>query len=395
MDEKEQMYKELLEMVYESVQDIVNKEYERLWKYDLTIPLSLKDALKGLTKDELTKIRQNLNLKGLSTLNKKELIDRITPLISTNLKKILYTFDEERYNLLKKIIANGGYIKVDDMDFGKFNHFRDYGIAFTGWKDDDMILAMPVEIIEAFKGYDNHEYRKIVERNTIWIHLIKGMLYYYGVMDLEYITKKLEEYTREKCDFIEVLNVIYSASECHIQISAGVVGFKDFRVMDEIKIRDEQKAREDIPYYNFTKKEILRASNENYIEKTPQTNKFTRYLKTNYDIGNEEIDEFLNIINFMINNGDSIGEIITRLQENFEMDSLEQIHLISTFLMDIHNNTRLWILKGHTPNEAVKMHESHEKDKTNIIDMKSRKKIGRNDPCPCGSGKKYKRCCGK
>ena len=22
-------------------------------------------------------------------------------------------------------------------------------------------------------------------------------------------------------------------------------------------------------------------------------------------------------------------------------------------------------------------------------------KIGRNDPCPCGSGKKYKHCCGK
>jgi uncharacterized protein YecA (UPF0149 family) len=24
-----------------------------------------------------------------------------------------------------------------------------------------------------------------------------------------------------------------------------------------------------------------------------------------------------------------------------------------------------------------------------------KKKIGRNDPCPCGSGKKYKKCCGK
>ncbi|MBQ2342967.1 MAG: SEC-C domain-containing protein [Acidaminococcaceae bacterium] len=21
--------------------------------------------------------------------------------------------------------------------------------------------------------------------------------------------------------------------------------------------------------------------------------------------------------------------------------------------------------------------------------------VGRNDPCPCGSGKKYKNCCGK
>jgi preprotein translocase subunit SecA len=27
--------------------------------------------------------------------------------------------------------------------------------------------------------------------------------------------------------------------------------------------------------------------------------------------------------------------------------------------------------------------------------VKSDKKIGRNDLCPCGSGKKYKNCCGK
>ena len=26
---------------------------------------------------------------------------------------------------------------------------------------------------------------------------------------------------------------------------------------------------------------------------------------------------------------------------------------------------------------------------------KAANKIGRNDPCPCGSGKKYKQCCGK
>ncbi len=26
--------------------------------------------------------------------------------------------------------------------------------------------------------------------------------------------------------------------------------------------------------------------------------------------------------------------------------------------------------------------------------MKAEKRIGRNDPCPCGSGKKYKKCCG-
>jgi SWIM/SEC-C metal-binding protein len=28
------------------------------------------------------------------------------------------------------------------------------------------------------------------------------------------------------------------------------------------------------------------------------------------------------------------------------------------------------------------------------VPIKSGNKIGRNDPCPCGSGKKYKKCCG-
>jgi len=27
--------------------------------------------------------------------------------------------------------------------------------------------------------------------------------------------------------------------------------------------------------------------------------------------------------------------------------------------------------------------------------IKTPKSAGRNDPCPCGSGKKYKKCCGK
>lgn len=27
--------------------------------------------------------------------------------------------------------------------------------------------------------------------------------------------------------------------------------------------------------------------------------------------------------------------------------------------------------------------------------VREQPKVGRNDPCPCGSGKKYKKCCGK
>ena len=30
-----------------------------------------------------------------------------------------------------------------------------------------------------------------------------------------------------------------------------------------------------------------------------------------------------------------------------------------------------------------------------VSDGKTQKKIYPNDPCPCGSGKKYKKCCGR
>ena len=35
------------------------------------------------------------------------------------------------------------------------------------------------------------------------------------------------------------------------------------------------------------------------------------------------------------------------------------------------------------------------KKEENMPVVNKGKKIGRNDPCPCGSGKKYKKCCGK
>jgi preprotein translocase subunit SecA len=44
--------------------------------------------------------------------------------------------------------------------------------------------------------------------------------------------------------------------------------------------------------------------------------------------------------------------------------------------------------------EDVEEDETDNTTKRKIVDMKT-VKIGRNKPCPCGSGKKYKHCCGK
>ena len=47
-------------------------------------------------------------------------------------------------------------------------------------------------------------------------------------------------------------------------------------------------------------------------------------------------------------------------------------------------------LNIYTQEEMDKMEIDQKKSGTYVRD----EKVGRNDPCPCGSGKKYKKCCG-
>lgn len=44
--------------------------------------------------------------------------------------------------------------------------------------------------------------------------------------------------------------------------------------------------------------------------------------------------------------------------------------------------------------DAERRKELYKEQKLSTTVIKG-KKIGRNDPCPCGSGKKYKQCCGR
>nr|WP_246427799.1 SEC-C metal-binding domain-containing protein [Paenibacillus phyllosphaerae] len=66
-------------------------------------------------------------------------------------------------------------------------------------------------------------------------------------------------------------------------------------------------------------------------------------------------------------------------------------------------HTRQWTLKGHTPSDLAARREAA----ANVLarggvpkrivpnaQVHVQNKVGRNEPCTCGSGKKYKKCCG-
>ncbi len=48
---------------------------------------------------------------------------------------------------------------------------------------------------------------------------------------------------------------------------------------------------------------------------------------------------------------------------------------------------------AHTPKSGEKKDQANPEVSPSIPPPAPHPKIGRNDPCPCGSGKKYKKCC--
>ena len=79
--------------------------------------------------------------------------------------------------------------------------------------------------------------------------------------------------------------------------------------------------------------------------------------------------------------------------------TMEGFDLFENLLMRIDNQTSTFLLNAEirqnvTRKQTLEGKANDGKEKAKAA-PKRVNKIGRNDPCPCGSGKKYKNCCGK
>jgi len=81
--------------------------------------------------------------------------------------------------------------------------------------------------------------------------------------------------------------------------------------------------------------------------------------------------------------------------------TIEGFDLFEEMLQKVDSDTSVYLLKAEIRQNLERKEVSNGKKMTNedksTVKHKPKKtdKIGRNEPCPCGSGKKYKQCCGK
>ena len=80
--------------------------------------------------------------------------------------------------------------------------------------------------------------------------------------------------------------------------------------------------------------------------------------------------------------------------------TMEGYEMFENLLNKIDNDIALFLLKAEVKQnverkQTLQGHANDGKEKLKAQPKRVSVKVGRNDPCPCGSGKKYKQCCGK
>lgn len=165
------------------------------------------------------------------------------------------------------------------------------------------------------------------------------------------------------------------------------------------------KKKSDKPYYVPKKNELLKYIDEEYFEKNKQYNALLKYVKKNFFKNDEEgaqrlCEEIHGFCEFG-SNMQSVMDVFN--DDGISFEDMDQVNEVMKLVTDLSNNIRIWENNGHTPHEIFEKFEKpkmkplpdkpFEFEDSNVIDMNTRQKVGRNDPCPCDSGKKYKKCC--
>jgi hypothetical protein len=169
------------------------------------------------------------------------------------------------------------------------------------------------------------------------------------------------------------------------------LAIEDFAFADSLILEQGDK-----PRFIPEKDELLKYENQYYESEIQASswNKLHEFVVKEWP-DNKQIYRFYNElkeISVFSTGIQGISELLRKYSLVFSGE--KQVQVFFNLLMEARNNTRLWSNKGYSPNEMRKLLEKRfpKKDPSQII-VPERKKIGLNAPCPCGSGKKYKKCC--
>ncbi len=241
---------------------------------------------------------------------------------------------------------------------------------------------------------------------------IISLTHLYGLVHKDNVVEIYNLHHEEKID-IEAVNRVMNnpppeLSQDFVEINddyfvhESIMGFDDF---------DGQLGqRQGKPFYIPDQAELLKYKDDCYFEETKQYQALLSYVAKNFFAGDEYKAQMLcedvqGICQFGFS-AQEVTEVFNARGVGFK--GIKQINEVFRLVTELANHTRIWENNGHTPNEIFEKYEKpylrplpeaefpglrNGKPHLKVIPGGKSRKAGRNDPCPCGSGKKYKHCC--
>lgn len=390
--------------------------------------LSLYDILKALKKSELTAIGKNLLLNKTSSFTKDKLATAINEFIHTNIEDILLYMPSGEFKLFQYMLNDNEINSDKDIDVILESDAIKSGLLFEIENEYGYCsFQVPTDIKVKIENLINSE-RFIKKRdfNTKLEQSISIILFYWGIVEKHDLLKEVsKQISVEISDSFQsaCIKLFRCLSGKTIQVQK-VGSLEFFSILTEdvrtVVLSDSwrnsvypQLTKEtfkhsdyntlhrmvDNPYFKAFFEEIK--DNENlYIDDD-------EYYEDNVDVEYDAMKILVNVYACVFNAspGMKAGEFLNKIKtdnytENPIVTALEREELIEKMLAYTPN---IW-LKGNSPSGEI--HSLINGSKPYMIGKKLKSKpyntsvkvaekwvAGRNDPCPCGSGKKYKKCC--
>ena len=267
-------------------------------------------------------------------------------------------------------------------------------------EDGDKVI-IPQEVREAYDEVRSDELiLKWRKRN--WMYkCIEAGKYLYGVMSYDAL-RDLFALRYPNADMTEIMELFDSTPLYYQWFTErdGRLVLNGFEKDDYYKFL-EQQVQGDLPYYVPSVEEVEELYDQGSLISRESHQKLKKFIEENFgcdsDTASLKIRDLYETVNNHMRINDAVESFVT--DTDFEFPSDEIRYKFTELYIEMSRDCRIRDNRGHDYYEMVALMSlkngggagSAKKNSTQV----RRVKIGRNDPCPCGSGKKYKNCCGR
>ena len=287
-------------------------------------------------------------------------VNTIEELMEAILDNAKETFKQFSINEIESIINSNNDELTDDIPI----EFLKCGFVILYKEDNKIKYFIPKEVLDISKiEVENNE--------QIYIdNLIAGYININGVLKKEKLQKLLKKH--HDIDFsIKQLDKIIKNVEAEIIDNSFYTYIVDINQEDIKKfiiskeIFDKYK---EVNFFDIDEEDEFKDQLQNLI---------SRNLQLNF-----KADDIYQTIIFMTKTGTFSRDSLNFVFDDYNIELKKELE---KEIMSLYNKYKefisVWLYNGYSITEFNEMNKT--------------KKIGRNEPCPCGSGKKYKKCCGK